>query len=78
MFHSSKIHPNHFVQFKAFFNLSILPPPKGQNDEITTLPNIRKQHRLNENMKALEVDLTEEDHSILNSALPKTTMGSRY
>lgn len=49
-----------------------------QNDEITTIPGTRKIHRLEENLGALNVVLTEDDLSIIADNLPAVTVGERY
>ena len=50
----------------------------SQNDEITTIPGTRKVHRLEENLGALEVELTESDLAIIAEHLPPVTVGERY
>ncbi|MDP4149360.1 MAG: aldo/keto reductase [Bacteroidota bacterium] len=50
----------------------------SQNHEITAIPGTRKIHRLEENLGALNVELTEADFDIIESAMPKITIGSRY
>jgi aryl-alcohol dehydrogenase-like predicted oxidoreductase len=49
-----------------------------QNDEITAIPGTRKIHRLEENLGALNVKLTQSDFDIIEASMPKTTIGSRY
>ncbi len=49
-----------------------------QNDEITTIPGTRKIHRLQENLGALEVELTPEDLATIEASMPKETVGERY
>jgi aryl-alcohol dehydrogenase-like predicted oxidoreductase len=50
----------------------------SQNDEITAIPGTRKIHRLEENLGALNVKLTQADFGIIEASMPKTTIGSRY
>lgn len=50
----------------------------SQNDEITTIPGTRKVHRLEENLGALEVELTQADLALLEKSLPKEGIGARY
>ena len=50
----------------------------SQNDEITTIPGTRKIHRLEENLGALEVDLTPADLAAIEEAVPAKTVGERY
>jgi aryl-alcohol dehydrogenase-like predicted oxidoreductase len=50
----------------------------SQNDEITAIPGTRKIHRLEENLGALNVKLTQADFDIIEASMPKTTIGSRY
>lgn len=50
----------------------------SQNDEITAIPGTRKIHRLEENLGALNVQLTQADFDVIESSMPKTTIGSRY
>ncbi len=50
----------------------------SQNDEITAIPGTRKIHRLEENLGALNVKLTQSDFDIIEASMPKTTIGSRY
>jgi aryl-alcohol dehydrogenase-like predicted oxidoreductase len=50
----------------------------SQNDEITAIPGTRKIHRLEENLGALNVNLTQADFDIIEVSMPKTTIGSRY
>ena len=50
----------------------------SQNDEITTIPGTRKVHRLEENLGALEVELTESDLATIAGHLPAATVGERY
>lgn len=50
----------------------------SQNDEITTIPGTRKVHRLEENLGALQVELTQKDLEIITAHLPSETIGARY
>jgi aryl-alcohol dehydrogenase-like predicted oxidoreductase len=50
----------------------------GQNDEITAIPGTRKIQRLEENLGALSLELTQADFDVIEASMPKTTMGSRY
>lgn len=50
----------------------------SQNDEITAIPGTRKIHRLEENLGALNVELTENDLAIINEHIPTETVGERY
>lgn len=50
----------------------------SQNDEITAIPGTRKIHRLEENIGAYNVVLTEADIDIIETSIPKMTVGSRY
>ncbi|MBI1306978.1 MAG: aldo/keto reductase [Bacteroidetes bacterium] len=50
----------------------------GKNDEIAAIPGTRKVHRLQENLGAYEVELSEHDYAIINNNIPGTTVGSRY
>lgn len=49
-----------------------------QNDEITTIPGTRRIHRLEENLGAYDVLLSQEDLDFLEASLPEDTVGSRY
>jgi aryl-alcohol dehydrogenase-like predicted oxidoreductase len=49
-----------------------------QNDEITAIPGTRKIHRLEENLSAYNVILTQADMELIEVSLPKETIGSRY
>jgi aryl-alcohol dehydrogenase-like predicted oxidoreductase len=49
-----------------------------KNDEITAIPGTRKIHRLEENLGALNVELTSEDFKVIEASIPKTTIGNRY
>jgi aryl-alcohol dehydrogenase-like predicted oxidoreductase len=50
----------------------------SQNDEITAIPGTRKIHRLEENLGAYNVALTQSDLDIIEASMPKTTIGNRY
>jgi len=50
----------------------------SQNDEIVTIPGTRKIHRLEENLGAFKVELTDSDLAIIQNSLPSKTIGSRY
>lgn len=50
----------------------------SQNNEITAIPGTRKIHRLEENLGALCVELTQADFDVIEAAMPEITIGSRY
>ncbi len=50
----------------------------SQNDEIVVIPGTRKTHRLEENLGAFNVELTDADLAVIKNSLPLETMGSRY
>jgi len=50
----------------------------SQNKEIATIPGTRKIHRLEENLGAVHVELTEEDLTIIKEYMPSETIGARY
>ena len=50
----------------------------SQNDQITTIPGTRKVQRLEENLGALEVELSEEDFVLIQENMPSATAGARY
>ncbi len=50
----------------------------SQNDEIVTIPGTRKVHRLEENLGALDVELTQDDMAIIEEHVPSETVGERY
>ena len=50
----------------------------SQNDEITTIPGTRKIHRLEENLGALNVALTDDDLATIEENMPSVTVGERY
>mgnify|MGYP000852461826 FL=1 len=49
-----------------------------QNDEITAIPGTRKIHRLQENLRAYQVLLSQSDLNYIDASIPKITIGSRY
>ena len=49
-----------------------------QNDEITAIPGTRKIHRLQENLGAYQVVLSQSDLEHIDASIPKITIGSRY
>jgi aryl-alcohol dehydrogenase-like predicted oxidoreductase len=49
-----------------------------QNDEITAIPGTRKIHRLEENLGAYNVELSQADLEFIEKSIPKETVGSRY
>ncbi len=50
----------------------------SQNDEIVTIPGTRKVHRLEENLCAYKVELTETDLAVIQKSMPSVTIGNRY
>ena len=50
----------------------------SQNDEITAIPGTRKIHRLEENLGALNVDITADDLAEIQKHIPAETIGERY
>ncbi len=50
----------------------------SQDNEITTIPGTRKIHRLEENLGALNVKLTEDDFAMIEENMPSETVGERY
>lgn len=50
----------------------------SQNDEITAIPGTRKIHRLEENLGAFNVELTQADFELIEASMPESTIGSRY
>jgi aryl-alcohol dehydrogenase-like predicted oxidoreductase len=50
----------------------------SQNDEITTIPGTRKVHRLEENLSAFNVELTQTDLAVIEENMPTETVGERY
>ncbi len=49
-----------------------------QNDEITTIPGTRKIHRLEENLGAFKVALTQAELDAIDESMPSETIGDRY
>jgi aryl-alcohol dehydrogenase-like predicted oxidoreductase len=49
-----------------------------QNDQITTIPGTRKIHRLEENLGAFSVELTQGDLEFIEENTPTETVGARY
>lgn len=49
-----------------------------QNDEIVCIPGTRKVQRLEENLGAYKVELTESDLEKINQSMPSETIGNRY
>lgn len=50
----------------------------SQNDEITAIPGTRKIHRLEENLGAYNVVLTQAEMELIEASIPKITIGGRY
>jgi aryl-alcohol dehydrogenase-like predicted oxidoreductase len=50
----------------------------SQNDEIVTIPGTRKIYRLEENLGAFPVELTETDLAVIQNSIPSETIGNRY
>ena len=50
----------------------------SQNDEIVSIPGTTKISRLEENLGAFNVELTEADFALIGESMPKETIGSRY
>ncbi len=50
----------------------------GRNDDITAIPGTRKIHRLEENLGALNLDLSAEELKTIEQNSPSETMGERY
>jgi len=50
----------------------------SQNDDIVTIPGTRKVHRLEENLAAFNVELTNTDLAIIQNSMPSQTVGNRY
>ena len=50
----------------------------SQNDEITAIPGTRKVHRLEENLGAMAVELTDADLATIEAHAPSQTIGDRY
>jgi aryl-alcohol dehydrogenase-like predicted oxidoreductase len=50
----------------------------NQNDEITTIPGTKKVHRLEENLGAFNVELSQTDLAVIEESVPSKTVGERY
>jgi aryl-alcohol dehydrogenase-like predicted oxidoreductase len=50
----------------------------SQNNELATIPGTRKIHRLEENLGAVNVVLTEDDLTTIKEYAPSETIGERY
>lgn len=50
----------------------------SQNNEIVVIPGTRKIHRLEENLAAFKVELTDSDLATIQNSLPSETIGNRY
>ncbi len=50
----------------------------SQNDEIVTIPGTRKVHRLEENLAAFKVELTNTELATIRESMPSETIGKRY
>ena len=50
----------------------------GQDDEITAIPGTRKIHRLEENLGAFNVELTQTDLALIEKSMPPKIVGNRY
>ncbi len=50
----------------------------NRNTEITAIPGTRKIHRLQENLGAIDVELTESDLATIAANVPAMTVGARY
>jgi aryl-alcohol dehydrogenase-like predicted oxidoreductase len=50
----------------------------SQNDEIVAIPGTRKVQRLEENLGAFKVALTETDLALIQQSMPSETIGNRY
>lgn len=50
----------------------------GRNDEITAIPGTRNVHRLEENLGALNVELSRDELAVIEENLPSETFGERY
>ncbi|MAT39746.1 MAG: aldo/keto reductase [Ectothiorhodospiraceae bacterium] len=50
----------------------------NQGKYIVPIPGTRKIHRLDENLKALEIELKEDDLQTIREKLPQETAGARY
>ncbi|MEP6645943.1 MAG: aldo/keto reductase [Saprospiraceae bacterium] len=50
----------------------------SQNDEIVTIPGTRKIHRLEENLGAFNVELSQTELDEIDKSMPSETVGKRY
>ena len=50
----------------------------NKNDEIVAIPGTRNIHRLEENLGAFKVELTENDLAKIQNSMPSETIGTRY
>jgi aryl-alcohol dehydrogenase-like predicted oxidoreductase len=50
----------------------------SQSDEIVTIPGTKKVQRLEENVGAYKVELTEADLALIQKSMPAETIGNRY
>jgi aryl-alcohol dehydrogenase-like predicted oxidoreductase len=50
----------------------------SRNNEITAIPGTRKISRLQENLGAYNVQLTQSDFDLIEASVPKVTIGNRY
>jgi aryl-alcohol dehydrogenase-like predicted oxidoreductase len=50
----------------------------GQNEDIVTIPGTRKIHRLEENLGAFSVELTDDDFERIEEHAPSEPVGERY
>ena len=50
----------------------------SQSDEMTTIPGTRKVHRLEENFKSFEVELTDAELGTIRENMPAEIVGTRY
>ncbi|MFA7361531.1 MAG: aldo/keto reductase [Candidatus Kapaibacterium sp.] len=50
----------------------------SQNDEIVSIPGTKKVHRLEENLGAYQVEITETDLAVIQKSMPSETIGNRY
>jgi aryl-alcohol dehydrogenase-like predicted oxidoreductase len=50
----------------------------SQNDEIISIPGTKKIQRLEENVGAYKVELTEADLALIQKSMPAETIGNRY
>lgn len=50
----------------------------SRNDEMTVIPGTRKIERLEENLGAFNVELTQADLDLIQASIPPITVGARY